>query len=108
MVGDQRPQSSPMPDAAAAIGQELVDQLKPMLDSAFDRVSALPGNPAERQNEALSVLAHVGAFVGLQLTARLMRAKRIAPDDAMAVTLGEISERMTLEFVTLVFGGARG
>lgn len=110
MTGDRdnRPHVSPTPPAAAAIGQDLVDRLKPMLDDAFDRIVALPGSPAERENDALSVIAHIGCFVGLQMTCRLMQLKRVDPETAMAVTLGNISDRMCAEFVGVLFGGARG
>lgn len=97
-----------MPASAAAIGQAVVDQLKPLLDAAFDQVRAMPGNPAERENDALSLIAHVGAFVGLQMSARLMHCKRVDPETAIAVALGNISDRMCAEFVGLLFGGARG
>lgn len=103
---DSRPETSPMPPTAAGIGQAVVDQLKPLLDRAFDEVIALPGNPAERENDALSIIANVGAFVVLQMTARLMQLKRVDPETAMAVTLGNISDRMAAEFVGLLFGKA--
>ena len=105
---DHRPETSPRPTAAAAIGQELVDQLKPMLDRAFDAAIALPGDSAERQNDALSLMAHLGSFVGLQMTARLMQLKGCDPETAMAITMSNISDRMCSEFVELLFGGARG
>lgn len=102
---DQRPPHSPMPIEAAAIGQHVVDQLKPVLDAAYAQVAALPGNPAERENDALSIVANVGAFVGLQLTARLMMTKRIDPETAMALASQDVVARMTAQFVDLLFGG---
>lgn len=93
---------------AAAIGQAVVDQLKPLLDDAFVRIDALPGNPAERENDALPALAHIGSFVALQLTARLMQRKRVDPETAIAITMENISERVVAEFVGVLFGGARG
>lgn len=95
-----------MPAEAAAIGQEVVDRLKPMLDTAYDAVMALPGSPAERQNDALSIVANVGAFVALQMSARLMQTKQVDPETAMAVTMGNISDRLVAEFVGVLFGRA--
>ena len=100
---DPRPLHSPTPAEAAAIGQQLVDQLKPMLDIAYDQIIALPGNPAERENDALSVLATIGGFVGLQLTARLMKTKRIDPETAMALAAEEMAQRIVAEFVGRIF-----
>lgn len=91
---DQRPPISPTPPAAAAIGQQLVDQLKPMLDRAYDDIVALPGNPAERENDALSVTANVAAFVGMQLTARLMMGKQVDIAIAATVAVQDITERL--------------
>jgi hypothetical protein len=106
---DARPIVSPMLGEAAEIGQAVVDQLKPMLDDAFARIDALPGVAAERENDALSALAHIGSFVALQLTARLMQRKRVDPETAMAVAMANISDRSVAEFVGVLFrGGASG
>lgn len=97
-----------MPDAAAKIGQALVDQLKPLLDRAFEDIVALPGNTAERENDALSAIVNVGSFVALQMSARLMKLKHLDPETAMAITMSNIADRMCAHFAELVFGGARG
>lgn len=89
---------------AAAIGQHVVDQVKPLLDAAYVRVAALDGNPAERQNDALSIVATVGAFVTLQLTARLMMTKNAEPETALSIAITEIADRACAEFAVTMSG----
>jgi hypothetical protein len=89
----------------AAIGQELVNQLKPMLDEAFVRVATAPGNPAERVNDALSTIATVGAFVAQQLTARLMFTKQAPLDVAATIALDEIARRLISQIVEVTSAG---
>lgn len=99
---DTRPEFSPMPQAAAEIGQRVVDRIKPLLDEAFASVLALPGHPSEREQDALSVLSNVATFAQLQLISRLMERKKVGLDVAASVALGDVAKRVTLELNELL------
>lgn len=91
---DTRSFFTPSPPEVARIGQQLVEALKPMLDDAFDTVMALPGDPAERQNDALSLISTVAAFAGMQFAARLALCKGIEFSDALYAATHDVQRRM--------------
>lgn len=91
-----------MPAHAAEIGQELIDQLKHMLDGAFERVVGQPGDPYQLENDALSVVANVGAFVAMQLTARLIMLKGVDLTTAVYVAQQDIIARQQQHIATML------
>jgi hypothetical protein len=79
----------------AAVGQRVADQLKPLLDEAFIEVRDAPGERSERQNDALSTLANIGASVAAQLVIRLVETKGIPPGIGLDLASAEIDARAT-------------
>lgn len=99
---DTRPPFSPSPPAVAAIGQRLVERLKPMLDESFDAVTMLPGDPAERENDALSMVSTVAAFAGLQLVGRVMAMKQVPVGTALHIAVSDFQRRLNEEVGALL------
>ena len=91
-----------------AIAAPITDALKLQLDAAFASILALPGNPEERENDALSFLAHVGSLVALYGTVKLIHRKSVPAGVALRSTLEDYDFRIrrTLQRMYEIEGNA--
>lgn len=93
-VPDTRPLFSVPDEHAQRIGQDLADAVKVMLDHAFAAVLSLPGDPAERRNDALSLVSGLSAMVGVQLVGRLVQFKAVPLEVALPIAVKDIGHRI--------------
>jgi hypothetical protein len=108
MAGDTRPHLTPADDRVQAIGFETLARLDELIATAFDQVTALPGHPGERENDALSLVAVIASRAALQLTCRLGDCKRIPVATAAAAAHQDLTQRMDRDLVELLSAaGAR-
>lgn len=105
---DTRPLFSIPPERAQRLGQDLADVLKLGLDETFSAIASLPGDPAERENDALSMVSGLAAMIGVQLVGRMMKAKHVGLDAAMRLAIVDIEFRLrgTIDFATSRDGAA--
>lgn len=89
-MSDKRALRSPMPPAARAIVDEAFKEVHVVIDKAFRAALALPGNPAEIENDALSVLQNVAAFAGAHFVTEVALAKKVDVNIARTVALEQL------------------
>lgn len=91
---DRRPLFSIPDPQVQQQAQAFADALKLMLDAAFATVLALPGNPAERENDAVSTVCGMASMAGVQFVGRLIERTGIDVDLALSLALADIEHRM--------------
>ena len=105
MTRDTRPVHSPAPADARSIILDAQDELGALIRRAIDGVAALPGVPAERENDALSAAAHLATFAAAELVANLMIRKEIKLGVALVLAENDIRARLTAILVEAVAPG---
>ena len=102
MAGDTRPHLTPADDRVQAIGFDTLSRLDELIGTAFDQVTALPGHPGERENDALSLVAVIASRAAMQLTCRLGDCNRIPVAAAAAAAHKDLTHRMNVDLVTML------
>lgn len=94
MAKDARPDPSPMDESAEAIAQQATIDTRIILESAYQAVKESPGDPDERDNDALSVLAHLAGFCAVHMIARMAETKGVSLNDAYVISVKNIMTRI--------------
>lgn len=84
----------PMPPEAQAIGEAAWAAVRRTLTEAFEKASALPGDPARVENQALSIVSQTAAAAGVHFIGRVVECKGIHPETAWAPALTDLQIRM--------------